>query len=512
MGVTNTFEIFEGRIGGGKSYNAVLRIIDRLRLGGIVATNIELNRPAVEDLIRNRFKVIPRLDDQLFELKEDQIEHFERHIPLGNGSGLNPLIVIDEFHLWFNSRDFSKNHTQSRGTLTFITQARKLHVDLLLISQSALNVDKQFVRMLHGIWRFRDLEKWILPGLGFRMPFSKKYILAVNYDQDGRTITQRQWVKKDTDIFKCYETTALLRPIADLSAMVKDSLTLEAVKPKPFKQRRPYLFKFLIGFLVAFTLVILKFLSIVYMAKFFIIIGLIVGLIGAFFFVRKMVNFKSDMAKMESKYSGKDQIFAEDDPNQKSMADRLSPTNQPTEPEVTFSFKENDAVIGTPEVPNAGPEFDLEQGRGTSIGIVEEVKNGVARVKTGSQSTEFVVTDAGRDRHRHERFSGHTRRGQYVTVFGDFTEARIRTITGLPGAWAGKEVPEGVITDVTPFMITIQRKDGGKTFITDTDEETPKKTLDSDFPDNSSDDPRDFPQAKILDVPSPPDPLPVPSR
>lgn len=230
MAVTNTFEIYEGRLGGGKTYTATLKIIDRLRRGGIVATNIQLNKHAIIQLISERYSVKCDLTKQLYELPEDQIFDFQKYIPLGTGDGLNPLIVMDEFHLWFNSRDYSITHKNHRNTLTFITQARKLHVDLLLISQSALNVDKQFIRQLHGVWRFRDMSKFIIPGLGIKLPFVGSYILGARFDQDMKTLIDRHWIKKDPRIFKCYETTALLRPIEDLSSNVVQNLVLDKVK------------------------------------------------------------------------------------------------------------------------------------------------------------------------------------------------------------------------------------------------------------------------------------------
>lgn len=237
MAVTNSFEIFEGRLGGGKTYTSTLRIIDRLRKGGIVATNVQLNRQAIQELIQNRYGVIPDLDKQLFMLTEEEICDFYKHIPLGSGDGENPLIVMDEFHLWFNSRDYGQTHKAHRPTLTFITQARKLHVDLLLISQSALNVDKQFIRQLHGIWRFRDMSKFIIPGLGIRLPFVGSYILGARFDQDGKTLVDRHWIKKDPAVFKCYETTALLRPIENLSGNVVKNLSLDKVKKEPILTR-----------------------------------------------------------------------------------------------------------------------------------------------------------------------------------------------------------------------------------------------------------------------------------
>jgi len=242
---TNTFEIFEGRLGGGKTYSATVRILDRLRRGGVVCTNIQLDVEKIRELCASRWGVILQPDKQFFFLDEEQITGFYKHIPIGTGFGLNPLIVMDEFHLWFNARDFGSTDKKARSTLNFITQCRKKHVDLILISQSALNVDKQFVRQLHAIWRFRDMAKWKIPGLGFTPFWLNHKILSCQYDQDGKTLSERFWVKKDPAVFGCYATDSLLRPILDLSENVVDNVSLERVKKTPFLQKNKNLLCFL---------------------------------------------------------------------------------------------------------------------------------------------------------------------------------------------------------------------------------------------------------------------------
>lgn len=250
------FEIFEGRLGGGKTYSATVRIIDRLRRGGIVGTNIALNWEALQEVCARRWAVQLELDKQLFILTEDQIAHFYKYIPLGTGRGMNPLVVMDEFHLWFNAYDALKTAQGERPTLNFITQARKKHVDLILISQSALNVNKQFVRQLHAIWRFRDMAKFKIPGLGLPAFGFRDRILTCQYDQDGKTLAERFWVKKDPDVFRCYSTDALLRPITDLSENVVGNIALQKIQKEPLHKKHKNTLK-----LLAFsTLITLTFL------------------------------------------------------------------------------------------------------------------------------------------------------------------------------------------------------------------------------------------------------------
>jgi len=200
-------ECYEGRLGGGKSYSAVVRIVDHLRRGGLVATNVELRWDAIGKYVADRFGVVVE-NDQLIRLADEQIGLFHRHTPSGTAQ-LPVLVVIDEAHLSFNSRDYAKTDKLYRETLTFLTQSRKVHTDVIFISQSVLNMDKQFMRLVQFIWRFRDLSKWRIPGLGLAWPINQ--ILCVQFDYDGRTVLQRQFINKDKRIFALYETNSLLR-------------------------------------------------------------------------------------------------------------------------------------------------------------------------------------------------------------------------------------------------------------------------------------------------------------
>src|ERR1700736_3153585 len=200
-------ECYEGRLGGGKSYSAVVRIVDHLRRGGLVATNVELRWDAICKYVADRFGVVVE-NDQLIRLADEQIGLFHRHTPSGTAQ-LPVLVVIDEAHLNFNSRDYAKTDKLYRETLTFLTQSRKVHTDVIFISQSVLNMDKQFMRLVQFIWRFRDLSKWKIPGLGLAWPINQ--ILCVQFDYDGRTVVQPQFINKDKRIFELYETNSLLR-------------------------------------------------------------------------------------------------------------------------------------------------------------------------------------------------------------------------------------------------------------------------------------------------------------
>jgi hypothetical protein len=246
-------ELYEGRLGGGKTYSAAVRMVDHIRRGGIVCTNVELVWDEVKQYVAERFGLIAQ-DSQFIPLADDQIGLFHRHTPSGT-SELPVLVVVDEAHLTFNSRDFAQTDKLYRETLTFLTQSRKVNTDIIFIAQSVLNMDKQFMRLVQFIWRFRDLAKWKIPGLGIAYPF--KQILAVQFDYDGKTIMQRSFVKKDPRIFRLYNTNSLIREFPRLEAVNKVTLAKVNHTSK--------------------------------MAKFLIPLGVVVGIICAFVLYKKVM-------------------------------------------------------------------------------------------------------------------------------------------------------------------------------------------------------------------------------
>lgn len=208
-------EVFSGTIGSGKTYSAVYRILCHLVKGGIVATNIELIWPGLckAALIRAGVELER---DQLVMLVDEQIHEFHKHTPSGSPD-LPSLVVIDEAPLNFDSRDFAQSYKNDRETYTFLRQSRKVDTDIIFIAQDPSDLDKKMRHLAEYFWRFRDLKKWTIPGLGIRFPFNM--ILAVQLDYDGRTIFKRDFVPKDKLIFECYNTKSLLRSFERLEGL-----------------------------------------------------------------------------------------------------------------------------------------------------------------------------------------------------------------------------------------------------------------------------------------------------
>lgn len=129
-----------GKIGAGKTLWSLTQIIEHIKNGGTVATNIKLNWPNFRRYISSKYKVVPCYSQYRFiDLNSQQ---WDRVIPWGSHE-LPVKVFLDEVHLFFNSRDWSKTQTEHKDMLSFLTQSRKAGVDVYFISQLSGTVDKQ---------------------------------------------------------------------------------------------------------------------------------------------------------------------------------------------------------------------------------------------------------------------------------------------------------------------------------------------------------------------------------
>ena len=189
--------MYEGRLGGGKSYHAVLRICARLGRGGYVYHNLDLVVPEIEAYVlrHHHWRVQP---GQLTRLDWAEVAHFAG-FTRGGSDRVASLVVIDEAHFAFNARDWSK---ADRSLLGFLTISRHTNTDVIFMSQHANNVDKQVLRLVQYIWAFRDMQKWRVPVFRCYWPFP--HLLTVQYDYDGRTELWRHWELKNPAVYRLY--------------------------------------------------------------------------------------------------------------------------------------------------------------------------------------------------------------------------------------------------------------------------------------------------------------------
>jgi hypothetical protein len=201
-------EIFEGRLGGGKTYSAVLRIEAHLSRGGHVYANVELfPEKVVERLEAKGYRGLGV--DQIHFIASHEIARFFAVVPIGQ-KDLPVLVVVDEAHIWLDQRAFNKKELDE--LFFFLTQSRKQSTDVIFISQNKKNLDARIARLVQYVWTFRDMRKWRLPFFYFKWPFP--HLVQTCWDYDGKTILLKKWLVWDAGIYSLYNTDAMLSDVA----------------------------------------------------------------------------------------------------------------------------------------------------------------------------------------------------------------------------------------------------------------------------------------------------------
>jgi len=231
-------ETFEGRLGGGKSYTAVQRIIAVLASGGFVATNIKLmlepwvhkkygKQRGLREYLKRRYKwdlrddqIIPLPDYEYldFESRQDgkkyrlsKLQAFWTLIPVIEDGVI--LVVIDEAHFHFPQSGF---RSIPNDVIEFLTLSRHRQTDIIFISQHIKNMWCQMSRLAQYRWEFRDLKKYGMyikgnfPIPSFTLPWPFPHILQSRYDYDGLTLLDKKYDWHNSEIHECYTSPDLV--------------------------------------------------------------------------------------------------------------------------------------------------------------------------------------------------------------------------------------------------------------------------------------------------------------
>lgn len=212
---------FVGTPGSGKTYEAVKKIIDNLRLGRVVCTNIDgMDQPKQQEYI----KALLDLDDytfsQLFRfLSPAEVTSFwktkevktTRYLPNDETEVVTKqelicpsgsLIVLDEVHKYFNCRSWND---KAKGEVNiqmadWASTHRHQGYDLVLITQDIEKVEKQVRSLTEWCYFFRKVNF-----LGSKV--QKKYLCYAYSGDDHRgkplSKSARTYQQK---YFPCYQS------------------------------------------------------------------------------------------------------------------------------------------------------------------------------------------------------------------------------------------------------------------------------------------------------------------
>ncbi|MCB2216115.1 zonular occludens toxin domain-containing protein [Desulfofustis glycolicus] len=185
---------YTGTPGSGKTYEAVVLILQNLSKGRVVFTNINgLEKPECREAI----KAVCGLSElaitrQLQILEPDQIEDFWMHVIPG------AMIVIDEVQKYFSSRDWQMEKNKRFGY--WASTHRHHGFDVVLITQNAERVDAAVRSLWEWNYVFRKVNF-------FGGAVQRKYLCYSFAGDEAHGMPLKKEVKTyNPKIFLCYKS------------------------------------------------------------------------------------------------------------------------------------------------------------------------------------------------------------------------------------------------------------------------------------------------------------------
>ena len=131
-----TIEMFTGKPGSGKSYDACRMLYRHLKKGGYAITNFEVR---LNEGVKGDLDYIPNSMLHPGVVIARAHDYWSSHEFEENGI----LVIVDEAQLLWNSRLWSKDKNRM-AWLELLSQSRKHGLHMILICQADIMIDRQF--------------------------------------------------------------------------------------------------------------------------------------------------------------------------------------------------------------------------------------------------------------------------------------------------------------------------------------------------------------------------------
>lgn len=185
---------FVGTPGSGKTYEAVKKLLDNLRMGRRIYTNIDgLDSPECQEMIKSYCGLSDfDLADRLHLLDKSQSKEFWLHVQDG------ALIILDEVHKMFSNREWASQ--TNKDFTEWASTHRHNGFDVVLITQDIEKVDKHARSLIEWTYFFRKVNF-------FGGAVQKKYLCYAYAGDDHHGQPQAKNIRTyDTKIFRCYKS------------------------------------------------------------------------------------------------------------------------------------------------------------------------------------------------------------------------------------------------------------------------------------------------------------------
>lgn len=194
-----------GKLGGGKSFSCVKMMIEQLRRGNGVVSNIKLK----DDYLRSRL-----IDASKYRYLDDfggvdpwTLPHGDLR---GSGGHYRVIIVIDEAGEWLDSySDARHKGTQLADVASWLRQSDKLGQDVYFIVQFESLLHTRLRSIVHRWLYCFDMAKFRFPYIGVGLPPGlRQFIVVSEYDGLSKERICMHWLAKNKEVYDAYDTAA----------------------------------------------------------------------------------------------------------------------------------------------------------------------------------------------------------------------------------------------------------------------------------------------------------------
>jgi zona occludens toxin (predicted ATPase) len=183
-----------GTPGGGKTYSAVVSILENLKRGRQVYTNIDgIDDEKHREMIRHLIEGSDTGVENLHHLSAEQAACFWVHCDPGS------LIVIDEVHKLWSSRSYSSD--SNKAFADWCSTHRHYGYDVILITQSLDKIDGHVRSLIEWTYRYKKIG--FMGGL-----VNRSYMEFAYSEDDERNPLSKKRRSYQGPIFQCYKSFA----------------------------------------------------------------------------------------------------------------------------------------------------------------------------------------------------------------------------------------------------------------------------------------------------------------
>lgn len=192
-----------GKLGGGKSLTCVHLMLENLRRGNFVTSNIKLKDEYLKkwEIDASRYTYIEDFATvDPWTLRSGDFR--------GSGGNCRSMIVIDEAGEWLDSYSDARHKGQLADVASWLRQSDKLGQDVYFIVQFENLLHNRLRSIVHFWIVCKDCAKIRLPLLPFSLPFISHFVCASYFDGRSKEMSNRIWILKSPLLYNAYDTAA----------------------------------------------------------------------------------------------------------------------------------------------------------------------------------------------------------------------------------------------------------------------------------------------------------------